>query len=276
MLKRRRRQLSVLIIPDDGSRTLEFRVSFWLLRGLVGALGVLLALVLAGGVFYWQARSWERRALMLKGANALLQSEVDRVAELAETVGHIKQVDQQLRDMLSATGAAIAPPPYAVSRAPRVDASNATESQQVTTVLGGRPSQRRPSDPRWMPSIWPVPRSVGWVTAEFDDRDGLLPSRHLGIDIAAPQGTIVVATADGRVVYAGTDETLGHVVAVDHFGCFLSRYGHNASLLVSDGDEVRRGQPIGLVGTSGRSSGPHLHYEVREGGRARNPRDYLP
>jgi murein DD-endopeptidase MepM/ murein hydrolase activator NlpD len=239
-------------------------------------LGVLLALVLAGGVFYWQARSWERKALTLKGTNALLQAEVDRVEELAETVGYIKQVDQQLRDMLSATGVAIAPPGYAVSRAPRVDESRVTESQQVTTVLGRRSPQRWTPDPRWMPSIWPVPRSVGWVTAEFDDRDGLLPSRHLGIDIAAPEGTIVVATADGSVVYAGTDETLGHVVALDHFGCFLTRYGHNSSLLVSDGDEVRRGQPIGLVGTSGRSSGPHLHYEVREGGRAHNPREYLP
>ncbi|MDP6776990.1 MAG: M23 family metallopeptidase [Candidatus Latescibacteria bacterium] len=276
MLIRRRRQLSVLIIPDDGSRTLEFKVSFWLLRGMVGALAVLLALVLAGGVFYWEARSWERRALTLKGANALLQAEVDRVDELAETVGHIKQVDQQLRDMLSATGAAIAPFAYAVSLAPRVDASDVKESQRIATVLGGRTAQRRPMDPRWMPSIWPVPRSVGWVTAEYDDREGLLPNRHLGIDIAAPEGTIVVATADGSVVYAGRDETLGLLVAIDHFGCFMTRYGHNSSLLVSVGDEVRRGQPIGLVGTSGRSSGPHLHYEVREGGRAGDPREYLP
>ena len=276
MPRRRRRQLSVLVIPDDGSRTLEFKVSFWLLRALVGAVGVLLALVLAGGVFYWQARSWERQALSLKGSNALLQAEVDRVEELAEAVVYIKQVDQQLRDMLSSTGAVIAPPAYAVSRAPHVDASVVTESQLVTTVLGRRSSQRTTPDPRWMPSIWPVPRSVGWVTDEFDDRGGLLPSRHLGIDIAAPEGTIVVATADGSVVYAGTDEILGHVVAVDHFGYFLTRYGHNSSLLVSEGDEVRRGQPIGLVGTSGRSSGPHVHYEVREGGRALNPREYLP
>jgi len=100
--------------------------------------------------------------------------------------------------------------------------------------------------------------------------------KHLGIDIAAPQGTLVLATADGRVVYAGVDAVQGQMLAIDHFGAYMTRYGHNSSLLVSEGELVRKGQPVAQVGSSGESSGPHLHYEVSESGRHQDPRLFLP
>ncbi len=276
MAKRRRRQLSVLVIPDDGSRTLEFKLSYWLLWATVGAVGVLLVLVVIGGGFYWKARTWEQAAQAFKRENTRLKSEVERVEELAQMMGYMKQVDQQLRHMLSSR-VNLAPAAYSVPPTSPPVLSGVEVSEQITTVVGRfAPRFQEPLDPRWTPSSWPISRSVGWVTAEFEERSGVLQNQHLGIDIAAPEGTVVRATADGVVVVAGVSEVLGQMVAVDHNGVFLTRYGHNSILLVSDREDVRRGQPIALVGNSGHSSGPHLHYEVLEGGGHQNPRQYLP
>ena len=277
MSKRRRSQLSVLVIPDDGSRTLEFKVSYWLIWAGGGLLGVLLLLLILGAVFFWQAHYWQEVAGALRRENSRLRDDVEQVEELAQAVAQMKQADQKLRAMLS-PNLDLAPVTYSVSPASHAVLSTTELSGQVTTVQGGGLSRYRNAvDPRWTPSIWPVSRSVGWVTAEFDDRSSVLQKRHLGIDVAAPEGTVILATADGKAVFAGLDEVFGQMVTIDHYGAFLTRYGHNSALLVSAGEQVRRGQPIALVGNSGRSSGPHLHYEIwEESGRARNPRDFLP
>ena len=273
MAKRRRKQLSVLVIPDDGSRTLEFKVSHWLLHTAVAALLCMVLLVLSGVVFFWQARAWERIAESLKRQNNRLRAEVERIDELSQVVGQIKQVDLQLRNMLSPSPQAS----YASSAYGESFGAIEEGNGQVATVAD-RPVSRldEPLDPRGVPSIWPVSRSLGWITAGFEEVEGVIRGKHLGIDIAAPQGATVYATADGRIVFANVDEILGQVVAIDHFGAFMTRYGHNASILVSVGEEVRKGQPIALVGSTGRSSAPHLHYEVLEGGRPRDPRKFMP
>jgi len=274
--KRRSRQLSVLVIPDDGSHTLEFKMGYWLLWTASSALLVLFILVIVGGSFYLQARYWERNAQALQRENRRLRADVEQVDELAQTVVEIKQLDQQLRHMLS-PNLSLPPVVYSVAPASYALAGDAESTVQVSTVAGRSGAHTQASlNPRWIPSIWPVSKSLGWVTAEFEGEAGVLHKRHQGIDIAAPEGTLVLATADGKVAFAGVDAVLGQVVAIDHYAAFMTRYGHNASILVSEGEQVRKGQPIAQVGNSGRSSGPHLHYEVVEGGRHQNPRLYLP
>jgi murein DD-endopeptidase MepM/ murein hydrolase activator NlpD len=100
--------------------------------------------------------------------------------------------------------------------------------------------------------------------------------RHDGIDIAAPEGTGIGAAASGTVVYAGEQSGYGSIVILRHEGGLLTLYAHASKLLVRHGDRVGAGQPIAKVGRSGRTSGPHLHFEVREGTRPRNPLSYLP
>ncbi|MDP6042201.1 MAG: M23 family metallopeptidase, partial [Candidatus Latescibacteria bacterium] len=145
----------------------------------------------------------------------------------------------------------------------------------ATISRRSRSGQSGSIEMRWVPSIWPVSPSIGWVTRGFESSHGVFKNRHLGIDIAAAEGAPVQATADGRVVFADVDDVLGHLVAIDHGGGYMTRYGHNSALLVHEGEHVRQGQHIALVGSSGRSSGPHLHYEVIEDGRVRNPRNFL-
>ncbi|HEX8143686.1 MAG TPA: M23 family metallopeptidase [Pyrinomonadaceae bacterium] len=128
-----------------------------------------------------------------------------------------------------------------------------------------------------MPSIWPV---SGITTGNFGVRSnpfgGMSSEFHKGQDISAPIGTVVMATADGVVVTAGWQRGYGRVVYVDHGNGISTRYGHLSRIDVAVGQTIKRGEQLGLVGSSGRSTGPHLHYEVRINGAPANPGEYLP
>lgn len=99
--------------------------------------------------------------------------------------------------------------------------------------------------------------------------------QHNGVDLGAPTGTPVYATADGEVSRADRSRTYGLVIYLDHGGDLQTRYAHLSKLLVADGQMVRKGDLIGHVGSTGRSKGPHLHYEVRVDGVAVNPIPYM-
>lgn len=98
---------------------------------------------------------------------------------------------------------------------------------------------------------------------------------HGGVDIAAPYGSPVYLPQSGLVVFSGPYGGYGNVVVVQHSGNLYTLYGHNSYLLVSPGSRVSRGQMIAMVGSTGRSTGPHLHFEVRQGNQYVNPLDYL-
>jgi murein DD-endopeptidase MepM/ murein hydrolase activator NlpD len=116
---------------------------------------------------------------------------------------------------------------------------------------------------------WPI---AGRVTSEYGRRWGRL---HAGIDIAAPSGTPIGAAIAGTVIYAGWQSGYGNVVILSHGGGLSTLYGHQSRLGVSLGQVVGQGQIIGYVGTTGHSTGPHVHFETRYGGVARNPRGCL-
>jgi hypothetical protein len=126
------------------------------------------------------------------------------------------------------------------------------------------------------PSISPVP--AGFVTSRFGRRTDPFTgsnSFHAGIDVCAPRGTPVVATADGVVKFAGRRVGYGRTVCVDHGRGFVTWYAHVGKLKVGKGYGVKRGQVIATVGTSGRATAPHVHYEVRKNSSALNPSKYM-
>lgn len=118
--------------------------------------------------------------------------------------------------------------------------------------------------------IWPT---RGRVTSEYGSRWGRL---HAGIDISAPIGTPIWAAKSGVVSFAGTQSGYGNVVIISHGGGMTTVYAHQSRIMVSDGQSVGQGDRIGSVGNTGRSTGPHLHFETRYGGSPRNPRHCLP
>jgi murein DD-endopeptidase MepM/ murein hydrolase activator NlpD len=119
--------------------------------------------------------------------------------------------------------------------------------------------------------MWPV---VGWLSNGFGMRSDPFTgeaAQHLGLDISADKGQPITATANGRVHSAGYNADFGNLVVVSHEFGLSTRYAHLSRFAVKAGDRVQRGDVIGYVGSSGRSTAPHLHYEVWANGRPINP-----
>ena len=125
------------------------------------------------------------------------------------------------------------------------------------------------------PSIWPAD---GWITSPFGyRRDPFTGKRrfHEGLDISNRKGSPVVAPADGIVVFIGRKGGYGNMIAISHGFGITTRYGHLSKILVKLGEQVQRGDIIGEIGNSGRSTGPHLHYEVRINNKPVNPINFI-
>jgi len=125
------------------------------------------------------------------------------------------------------------------------------------------------------PSLWPL---LGRIMSPYGQRQDPFSGEgatHTGVDISAPIGTPVKATADGVVIHAEWSGAYGRMVVVDHGNGLQTRYAHLSEMLVVPGEEVRRGDVVGASGSSGRTTGPHLHYEVRLDGTPVNPYPYL-
>jgi murein DD-endopeptidase MepM/ murein hydrolase activator NlpD len=128
---------------------------------------------------------------------------------------------------------------------------------------------------KFLPTLLPVDSwyssNFGWRIDPFTGQN----SMHEGIDFPAEVGTPIVAAASGKVIYAEWHPAYGKMVEIDHGNGLVSRYAHTSSMLVKEGDLVVRGQKIATVGSTGRSTGPHLHFEVRLNGVPQNPARFL-
>jgi murein DD-endopeptidase MepM/ murein hydrolase activator NlpD len=122
------------------------------------------------------------------------------------------------------------------------------------------------------------PVKNGWLSSPFGKRTDPLTGKtswHDGVDIVGKVGTVVAAAASGVVTFAGVQDGYGNLVEVAHGNGLKTRYGHNQKLLVGVGDVVKRGDALALLGSSGRATGPHVHFEVLDNGKATNPAKYL-
>jgi murein DD-endopeptidase MepM/ murein hydrolase activator NlpD len=118
----------------------------------------------------------------------------------------------------------------------------------------------------------------GWISSYFGQRADPFDGRqayHRGIDFAAPEGSQVIAVASGIVTYSKERFGYGRTVEINHGNGYVTRYGHNQKLLVNVGDTIQKGDPIALIGSTGRSTGPHLHFEVLKEGRSIDPMSFV-
>jgi murein DD-endopeptidase MepM/ murein hydrolase activator NlpD len=123
-----------------------------------------------------------------------------------------------------------------------------------------------------------LPAKKGWLSSYFGYRADPFTGRkafHHGVDIAGKEGTSVLAVAAGIVTLAGEKNGYGYLVEIDHGAGYVTRYGHNKSIKVQTGDVVKQDQVIALMGSTGRSTGPHVHFEVIQNGKKVNPKKYL-
>jgi len=294
---------TVMIIPDAKSRvrTILVRRSM-IVAGLILVVGAIaaFAIVLSG---YSSAR--QRAALLLRQVNRLRSSQVpmQRVQQLARRIEEMKRRIAQaglinsrvatmigLQDEVAVGGGEPAGRSDAFSGFYKSKQKELlAQLQDELAVLEVQADEERARANALqsyldghkkllssIPSVTPV--HGGWISSGFGYRIDPFTHRrafHKGVDISSPRGTPIVATADGVVIKSGWISNWGYVVEVDHGNGFTTWFGHCSKLLVKRGDRVRRGEVIALVGSTGRSTGPHLHYEVRLNGRPQNPMHYM-
>lgn len=128
--------------------------------------------------------------------------------------------------------------------------------------------------------VLPAGRPIkgGWISSRFGTRTDPFTGRqahHNGIDFAGKEGAEVFAVASGVVTWAGSRTGYGNLVEINHGKGYVTRYGHNKSVLVKSGDTIKKGQPVAILGSTGRSTGPHVHFEVLHNGRAVDPARYV-
>jgi murein DD-endopeptidase MepM/ murein hydrolase activator NlpD len=153
--------------------------------------------------------------------------------------------------------------------------SQLIDRQRQLTALESLMSTRSLGE-RITPGGWPI--IGGWISSHFGYRSDPFTGRgsfHSGVDFAAPRGTKVLSTGAGYVSFAGYKQGYGYVVEVTHPTGYLTRYGHNSRNLVRTGQTVQKGDAIAVIGSTGRSTGTHVHFEVERDGKNLNPMRYL-
>ncbi len=227
----------------------------------------------------------DEQRLLLAEAQEVRSSRALAAASSAEEADRLAQQETVLESE-SLELAALA---RRASRAAAASRSTASASDSAALAgasrreTGGSPEPAAPAPAVASAPISSAPQpaaSGGWqwpasgsVTSEYGRRWGRM---HEGVDIGAPSGTPINAARSGQVVFAGSQGGYGNLVLVDHGGGVVTAYAHQSRIIVSPGQSVSGGQQLGAVGSTGNSTGPHLHFEVRVGGAARNPRGYLP
>jgi murein DD-endopeptidase MepM/ murein hydrolase activator NlpD len=154
----------------------------------------------------------------------------------------------------------------------------------IALVLIRRPSSTKARSARGSSKLTVVPvdarisSGFGWRKHPIikDETGQPAEKHHNGYDLSCPIGTPIYAAGDGIVEFAGWNKGYGNLTRIEHGGGLSTRYGHQSKLLIKTGQTVKAGQKIGLVGSTGMSTGPHLHFEVRVNGNPVDPGDYLP
>jgi len=266
----------MLMIHRDGAlESRQVRVAGWAARlALVTGSIFVIGLVLAA-VFYGPTVRAAARAPFLDREVARLKAENARVAVLARRLDEVEARYAQLRGMLSpSVGLPETPAAGAAGRPPaeeRLYVAPAIQAQPPPSGAAAAATGAPPAtaDGPSLPTRWPLTvHSYRTRGLAFGDP---ATERHTGLDLAVPVGSDVRASGGGRVKQTGTDSAYGEFVLLQHPGGYETMYGHLSRVVIQQGAMVRAGQVIGLSGSTGRSTAPHLHFEIRRGGQSVDP-----
>ncbi|HET6765257.1 MAG TPA: M23 family metallopeptidase [Longimicrobiaceae bacterium] len=247
------RRMTFIIVPHSGDdmSTRSFEINYRQLRVAAIVAGVLGTLLLVMAVSWFWVAAQAARVPVLERQVSTLQRERERVEELSRVVARLEAQYGRVRAMLGGD----------VPRDSVVRDTMAGEQVDTTKVTGGGPQASLPRD-------WPLV-AQGFVTREMLGQAG---AGHPGLDIAVATGSAIRASGSGVVTAAGEDPVYGRFVRIAHSGGYESLYGHASRLLVGAHERVRRDQVIALSGSTGASTAPHLHFEIRKDGSPVDPR----
>ena len=232
--------MTLLVVPHDEHNVRQIKLSYSRLRVLAVLFGVVAVIAVVGIASYGRVATRAGRVVVLERENARLEAENAKVSDIAMNLARTERAYDRIREMAG----------LALDELPVED----------TPPVGAEPRS---------PTGWPL-TTRGFITAPFESAEG-----HSGVDIAVPSNTPVVATGSGVVSESASNAILGEYVLIDHDDGYETMYAHNANRLVSAGAAVERGQTIAYSGNSGRSTAPHLHYEVRKQGQPIDPAPHM-
>ncbi len=253
-------QFSIIVVPHDLKKTRTLRVPYALFYAIVGILaaGVVVQIVFAATYGALLIKAQEGR--MYKHQLEELQKRQEQIVELRRNVAQLRSMNLQVRRML---GLVVMPDDsVAVRKAERGETAmpEGLRSEQTAML-------------RAIPTFWPV---RGFITNRFSMAEGKKETIfHGGIDIAVDRGTPVRAAASGYATEAGWNDSYGYYVQIDHGYGIKTLYAHAEMLVVSKGERVAQGQTIAYSGNTGRSTAPHLHFQVTQNNVPVDPLKYL-
>lgn len=285
---------NLFLIPGDSRRVRKVRLSGNQFRWMMGGLLAAAFFFIFNGVGLWYYRSLytslEKDRLKVLAYEQEKKDLVDKVTGLEKTVGDTEKLVGKLAGMIGTErtqlkkgiGGQLPSEKWNVTSltAAPLDTKLDSLHERAVTVESKIKELYKIQEDKLIyiastPSLWPV---RGWVTSDFGPRRSpFLRGRdfHDGIDIAAQWGTPVIAPADGVVTFAGYKGGLGKTVIIDHGFGIRSYYGHTSAIFVNEGQKVARGAKVAHVGSTGHSTGPHLHYEIHVDGVAVDPMKYI-
>jgi murein DD-endopeptidase MepM/ murein hydrolase activator NlpD len=257
MKKRKRSRAVTIVVQRDGTtKTRTYRIPLWGLRLGSWALGLAVFLLLLVAALYGPLVGAAARVPGLERELARLRAENTRVRELSEALDSAESRYAQVRQMMG--GEIVRDPVTKASQLPVAPPIRARLASTVDLVAG-------PTAPRH----WPLDES-GYITRGQVKASGRNEA-HPGIDIAVAVGSLVRASGGATVREAGQDPEYGLFVLLDHPEEYQTMYGHLSRIIVTVGATVAPGEVIGLSGNSGRSTAPHLHFEIRQHRVSMNP-----
>ncbi|MEE8184868.1 MAG: M23 family metallopeptidase [Thermodesulfobacteriota bacterium] len=297
----KKRFLTIFIMPQDPSRVKQFKFPSYLLKGIVAFFGIFV-LGLSFMVYdYIGLRSKVGELSRLKKENTeqkiQIQAFTSKVGNLEDQMSKFRQFDKKLRIIANIEPRNNSDQVFGVG-GPSPDDDITTLSNRRNLLIKRMHSDldqlnaeatlqensftelqehllKESSRLAATPSIWPA---RGWVASTFGYRISPftgLKQKHDGIDIANSTGTPIISPANGVVVRIRREKGLGKSIAINHGRGIITKYGHLSKILVKVGERVKRGEKIAAMGNTGRSTGPHLHYEVVVSGVQMNPFKYI-
>ena len=246
------KKFTLLVIPDDDSGTTSYQINKNSLKFLIISLVMILIIL---SIFLLKlVPDVMDYSNLYKKYNTLVKERIE-VIELSRGLKRISQMDKFVRNSLGA------------------ELNFSDKPEILDSVLMLMPDDNYISFSDNIPSIAPI---EGYVSQRMGNSFSLAQEKHGGIDIVAKEGNPIKASASGMVVFSGWTYEMGNLIIIHHGDGYFTHYGHNQINLKSELDLVKKGEVIGLVGNTGISTGPHLHFEIWKNNQSIDPLIYFP
>jgi len=277
-MKKKKKHLSIILVHDEGKGPISVRIRFLYLNILFVIFVLIASAAILAGRSYWKMTEIFLDYSYLKERNQKLEESNIRINRIIKEFNEWQRNDERIKELL---GVNIPIPEKnsekGIQTNPGGPSNLANQTIEYSSTIPYDIPSNYPEDLAnnlsYIPTILPV---RGYITKRFLAGRDAGNRVHYGIDIVAKLKSVIQASGSGVVIFANWTYDYGYTIIIDHNNGFISYYKHNHKLLVSQGDFITQGMAIALLGNTGISSAPHLHFEIWKNGKPINPEILIP